>query len=833
MLNKKRYVGKTLSLVSLIMMLALVCTGCKTDDLEVKMDEHISQAESDMEASEKKASEDLENAVKNFSDALAKAADKAAEDVNAAKAELTAARTELEAQLAAIKTAQTASAEDIANAEKLLDTLSAKLSAAETLCKKLESDMATDAELNAAIEALKAQMTTDDKALNDAIEALEEQMATGKALDEAIEALKAQMTSEDKALSDAIDALKEQMTAADNTLNSALKKLEEEIGESINAVKEAYVELKAWNDTTDTLVDGLLADLDSSYSAYAENKLTYSENSFANIQKAYNSAYIRLMRATTVESANAILESFKNTAADVPYIVDEIYGKLMEAGENVDDITLDDEKILDEIEELFNEVYAIGDSQIKAELLKEITAYGEGEDKINLKTIFDEYKAAYDALFRLTDGSNIKKEMDEALTKLITVDSELDEIWNKYTKWIGNQNNKVDSIEGFADTVKAFEDAMNRQKTLETAKTEADALNDEITALLENIVKNGASIENQKALDSLKTKIENWVAEYFVAPYDKELPSETAEGSANYNMVNHGTYANAVKQYEEAVKEFVKAAEDFENALNQIPEKVTLNSKNAIDAAWSAYNNWVDKASLGSFDYSMGGGKQPSDYYDILVSKTNEYDKLEKQAKAIHKAIEDLAEKTYKDFDEAVSPETPDGACNKYKTEIDAIYAMIETLKADNGGDLEGNISDEEFAKLAKCNAIASLYAENSKAKNAVKVLTNMSDTDKAKVNELLDQLIEDAGEAVAAITKASDAEAIVELTNSKLEGIAKATATYDVKVKLANGDADKLNKLKLSYIDNTMLKIADAATTDDVDRYVGLVESELNTALN
>lgn len=699
MLNKSRYVRMSLTLISLLMMLTLVFAGCETDDLKAKVDDHISKTDG------------LESKVDDQIDKTEEL-DGKLDDLNGKLDGQEGKTDDLDSKLnAAIRDIE----EALASAAK----------------KATEDAAAAKTELETARAALEAQL---DK-LNKAQSASAADIAR---VDELIKTWADKLSDVEKLCKDMESSL-----ATDAELKKALTELKDELTKAVDAAKKASVSIEAWNETTDELVDNILAELDSVYKTYADKKLTYSESGFAQIQSAYSAAYVRLMRAATVEVANGALDGFKNTAADVCSIADEIYNKLMEAGETVDDITLDDGQTLEEAKRLLNAATSIEDVDISAAVLTELNSYGE--DGINLADVYSTYKNRYDYLLMQSNGAEIKKAMDGAIADIVTCNTELDGIWSQYQTWIENEANDVNAVEGFAETVASFEAAMARVEQLKAAKREADELNRDINNVAQSVTANGATIDNQRALENIKSKIDSWVSRYFATPYNAELPTDTYAGSVNYLMVKHKTYEDAKRGYDEKVKMFIEAAKNFEDALNAIPERIDLLSYDEIDAAWVAYQTWVDKASLGSFDYSLGGGKTPADYYSELLDKTVAYETLRKAALNGYDTVK--LESSFK--------------ANIYNgAKIDALLAWYDTygVKDADGkltfenGDVDGYKLSDELTVVASDLAVAQKFKADST------LLAEKKNSEKSNIENMIAAIgavttndAEDIGEAEAA----------------------------------------------------------------------------------
>lgn len=152
---------------------------------------------------------------------------------------------------------------------------------------------------------------------------------------------------------------------------------------------------------------------------------------------------------------------------------------------------------------------------------------------------------------------------------------------------------------------------------------------------------------------------------------------------------------------------------------------VTLADKDAIEAAEKAYDVW-------STNINPTNDRYVVDNYATLTAARDAWDLLRAEADAIHTAITALAAMNVADDRDA------------YKNAIGAIDTAIETFKGHNGGDLEGEITEAEFAiiaaaklALAKYDALADLaelYAKKKAAANTDESLDNLETAYTAQV---------------------------------------------------------------------------------------------------
>lgn len=196
----------------------------------------------------------------------------------------------------------------------------------------------------------------------------------------------------------------------------------------------------------------------------------------------------------------------------------------------------------------------------------------------------------------------------------------------------------------------------------------------------------------------------------------------------------------------------------------------------------------------------------------------------------IHSLIGSLeAKKSYTDL-------ASSSARDEYKGKLDAIDSAIDTFKVNNGGDLEGNITEAETSKLAKAALAVSKYdlvaSLNTKYESAKTVVngTSLDDTAKNEICKALADVLSSAKDGIDAVDSATELPSAAELAGAKLDGIADTAETYAEKFVGANGGAK--DKLAISYR-VSLNRIVNATTVTSVERYVDLVESEFDTVLS
>ena len=263
-----------LSILLVFVMIAAVClfVGCDEEETNAKIDNAVVEAV-------KQATEKIDAAKAALETAIAAKADTATlttkiEELNAAidaaKAAATTAdaalKTELTAAIEAAKTAATeAATANIAAAKTELTTAIAAKADTETVNTKVT-------ELTAAIEAAKKAATDADAALKTEIEAAiaaatkaaTDNLAAVKAeLEAALATNAAEAAKKVTELTAAIEAAKTAATTADAALKAELTAA---IEAATKTAADAYVAIKDWNETTEYVIDLLVA-LDKKYDA--------------------------------------------------------------------------------------------------------------------------------------------------------------------------------------------------------------------------------------------------------------------------------------------------------------------------------------------------------------------------------------------------------------------------------------------------------------------------------------------------------------------------------------------------------------------------------------
>ena len=564
-----------------------------TSTLRADMDEAFVEAKADLEAARKDVLEVVESKVAELKAEIegAMASDKASAAEAAAK---------LEAMIADTKAALAKGDADLASA-----------------FNKLVDDTKNDilAEMTAKLSALKAELLAE--------------VQTGNAADaSSITAVKAALESQIAEVSSTLATLE----TKNNTLADSVDSLRTEIKESIQAVSEAGMLLADWTDATDSLVgkDGGMAQLKAVYDSYASKKNTYVAGDFDKVEDLYTEYWVRMIRIANADEIAELVSAFDSLASEVRTIPDAIYDAIMEVGSSVDEVEYDgDKEGLDMVGYLIDEAVALNNPDVMAH----IAAYGE--DAIDLVALYESYVDQYNALLRKSNGQAIKDRMDAFVAnRLVWSDDTgvtstafvIQSIRADFDMWIGDENNALENVDGFADTYAEFVKAEARWAALAQAKADADSINQAIEEFTGDVSELGATVDNFMNVESVKSRYQNWLTTYFSGDYADEFGGED-----NYTMVDHEAYDALVALFNEKVAAFTASANKFASAVDAIGD-VNLMSWDEIDVALRAYGELVLSRDLADFNYLFNETNTPGIYYEKLVTMYAEYRTLKTEA---------------------------------------------------------------------------------------------------------------------------------------------------------------------------------------------------------
>ena len=373
-------------LACLMIVSLLVLTGCKVDDLAVKVDENAANAENAVNNAASKADADVKAAAKKAADDLAAAQEKleklikdgdaadtaaistAVKDFNAALAAmdeaLTGADAALKAELEAELAAQIETAIKVVEgaANKAVNEAAAELEAAIA-----EGDAKTAAELSATIAAVADKLADIDVVVQETAIALDDLVkaelgaaikeladkvgADTKELNELL-ALKADKSVVDAAatkldtVAGDLETLKSVVAAlgGDNGALADLRTyIDGKLAEAKAASDVAYVVVENWNTATDLIVKAVV-ELSTHFNTKVDKDFYYGDE-YSKIVALYEEYRIRLTRAVDADAVDAVLNSENGYYAAVDAVdtkADVILAVLTAEGKTVEEVLLND-----------------------------------------------------------------------------------------------------------------------------------------------------------------------------------------------------------------------------------------------------------------------------------------------------------------------------------------------------------------------------------------------------------------------------------------------------------------------------------------------------------
>lgn len=376
-----------LSFACVLVIAALVFTGCSTDELEAKIDDNAVKAETAVNEAATKAADDLAAAKADLEAKIAEGDTDNADALTAAIADLntaiadakaasdklasdndTALKTELETAIAAAsKTAADATTALKTELTGKIDTLNteltAKVTALDTAVKALESGSATATE-TAEIKAKAEALATDVAAIKTEITAIKSNIST----------LEKSFTDAKAALEQADKDIIAKVEAADKNLDDAIKALDTKLTEANQAVADACISINAWDEATDVVIEKYAA-LGTAWNhlASAVNNKPFLTNDVVNkLSGIYYEAQMKLLRAVNADAANAAYDY----ATSVFTGVEALYAELDKYNYTAEDTTYDEE----------------GDAEIVAEFEEAIASVAASET-VDIDAILDDLKS--------------------------------------------------------------------------------------------------------------------------------------------------------------------------------------------------------------------------------------------------------------------------------------------------------------------------------------------------------------------------------------------------------------------------------------------------------
>ena len=753
-----RHVKMSVVLIALLLAVACLFTGCKADELEAKVDENATKAEASVQDATTKA------------DAADKAvADKAAADLASAKAALEKLIADGDAAGAAdlveAKLALEAAIEAAKTAANTADTaLKAELVAAIDAAKKVADDAmaainawgdATDALVEGAfVELENAFATYYEKALlyteagfaniRNAYVAAEIRLMRAATVGDVVTALTTFKTTA-AAEKTITDVIYDKLMAAGKTVNdisleskAALEEAKELLDEAqdpadkpadvlnailtdIAAYGEAELNLNAvystYKDRYDFLVrqaDGqeikdamdevlanlitidvksTLASIRGDYDLWISN----SANSLADVE-GFATTYAKFVAA---EARVTALESAKNESVDINKAILDLKAAITLNGATVANQT--------ELTRVAGLVDAWDARYFAGDYAAEIEANTVNYQFVNHAEL-DALETKYAELVEAFKAA--AKAFTDALEAIGTVDildgGRIAAAWEAYNNWVymANLGSFDYSLGGGQTPADVYNTLLNKNNTFD--KLVADARDAYIAAFagIDGKTVANVTIYDGDAIDAVLA----WYNTYG-AKVEGELVFENGYVLSDTLTVTAADY-QAVVALKSAYTALytAKMAEkaEVENLIAAIGN-VTYLSKDAIKAASDAYTAWLNGSkviegySAAQYAVTSITGDFVIDITALDTAKTK-WEELDDALTNIHSAIAGLADKKdASDFADAADYTT-------YSDAISAIEADIEAFKIANGGNLEGQISEGEFAKIAAAKLACAKY---------------------------------------------------------------------------------------------------------------------------
>ena len=585
---------------------------------------------------------DAAEAAANAADAALKAdLEKAIADAIAALKAETAKN--LADAVAALEAADAADAKALADATAKLD---AAVKAAETAAKNGDAALETalnnaKKELNAAIATLDTKVDgikTDLQAKIDALVEATDALAQGKVS-------VAEFTETVAALEAAIEDAAE--IAATN-LSNEIAALTEYVDAADEAIKASYIEIKTWDEATETVIEKLLA-LDDLYDAFW-NK--YGENMgdliYDKLDAIYDEATVRLYRATTSAAAEEIYNKAEAVFDAFSYIVDlmteydinHYYGDQYDAMELAVDnalmavINANYGVSLDEIKETFTAT--LDDTQTKSEVIYDILTKEDTATEINAS---------------------------------VTLDDEWTKILADVADMLAAEDTLVDEWEDLAEVAALYADYQARYDFLADMKAEADALNTRVEELIASITIYNKT--NKDAYEALMADIAAWY----------EAVGDANE--TNTAMIDAEDAAALTAQYDELVAEYVAAAEELIAEMAPYITDYVYNHDHdaleAINALQAKIVEWAKDVIARGFATS---GKDAGEVEYAVSRSVLKFNRVYERANALEDAEAEAAELNSDIADLYADLEALDFEKNyikgEYKTRYDDIVARYE-----------------------------------------------------------------------------------------------------------------------------------------------------------
>lgn len=685
-------------LACLMIVSLLVLTGCKVDDLAVKVDENAANAENAVNDAASKADAAVKAAAKKAAEDLAAAEEKLEKfikDGDAANtADIAAAVKDFNAALAAMDEALTGA--DAALKAELVADFDAKLTAATKVVEEAAAKAIKDAEADLAAAIAEGDAETVTK-LSAAISDVADQLAE---IDVAVQDTAIKLDDILKADLTAIIELNAK-TAAEN-----LAAVKDELDILVDKVESAAVciEAEKWNEATEAIVNAVV-EISTHFNTKIDKDFYYGEE-YAKIVALYEEYKIRLTRAIDTDAVDAVLNAEDGYYAAVEAVDDKadvILAVLTAEGKTVEEVVLNEAwgkaitdaqamiaaetdadvlEALKDVKDLADKMAArygdLGGAKVVADainarvdaliaalaaegrtvantaeyeaILEAITAwdttYGEAnealivrEDVETMKTAAaDAVKAYEDAAKALLDKFATYNAADYVF--VYTTDYEaVTKLEADYTAWAAAVVAKGYTLEGTVEAPVVAAHKTFAEDTLVRA-TVLNTANTDATAI-ETLI--STLTEELKNFTIVRSAYQDTLDEIKAkaAAWDKAYfaePFNAIDGAekANYELLDHAAITAVEELYVEKMAEVMKLAEDLKAALAKLD---TINVFSGADieaakAAYTAFTNW-----LADLKYEIEGLATTDVITNTLATKTVEFKNIAGKVIAEYKTL--------------------------------------------------------------------------------------------------------------------------------------------------------------------------------------------------
>ena len=518
---------KVLSLlfVCVLVVSALVLTGCKTDELQTQINDNATKAESDL--AEVKASVEKED------DALDA---KITAEIDKVTANLATAKTDLE------KLISDGAKADAAALKAAVETLNAAIDAAESAAVEADAELKTILEAaiaeaeEAAVTAAKGYVDAKVEDLNVQLEALEEGKATKTDVASAIEEVNRAIDLAEEVAADANDTLKTTLEAA--------------IADADAAAKGAWDD---WNAATDKVIENLY-ELKLAYNKFVAKEYypMLTEDAQNKVLEVYTTTEIELFRAIDITSA-------EKAWTDAKVVFETIDGIFEEMGKYDMIHYYADEQA--EIAELYDDAI---------EAVEAITRETTAEEVAAIETTLA--KKLADVLTKAKVIDNLLTSKGADVTMDVIYDAEWEELLADVKTMLDAESDELKTeCDELAAVVDKYDDYKARYDYLGEKKVAAGTINDRVTALTALLDRAPANDAEMAIYGYNATNIAEYNAIIdAIDAWDEDLLEDGDTNDTNKSMIDRDavetmdeSFATVTDAHDEYVADLVARLEAF------------------------------------------------------------------------------------------------------------------------------------------------------------------------------------------------------------------------------------------------------------------------------